>query len=90
MRCEHLDLIIDAIQQNLSKDELLGWEKKSDEEREVVIETIARRNTIQSAQQIYSESATLKKLADCKKIAIVASLYNVDTGRLEILDRASG
>ena len=88
--CEHLDLIIDAIQQNLSKDELLGWEKKSDEEREVVIETIARRNTIQSAQQIYSESATLKKLADCKKIAIVASLYNVDTGRLEILDRTSG
>jgi carbonic anhydrase/SulP family sulfate permease len=88
--CEHLDLIIDAIQQNLSKDELLGWEKKSDEEREVIIETIARRNTIQSAQQIYSESATLKKLADCKKIAIVASLYNVDTGRLEILDRTSG
>lgn len=83
--CDHLDLIIEAIQQNVEYGELSHWDEKSPDERQAIIEEVARKNALQSARQIYHDSTTLRNLYDSKKIAIVASIYNVETGRLEIL-----
>jgi carbonic anhydrase len=48
---------------------------------------VARRNAIQSAIRIYHDSSSLKNLADTGKIAILASVYNLETGALEILQK---
>jgi carbonic anhydrase len=85
--CEHLDLIIDAIQDSIDKEEIRRWDEKSEKDRQAIIDSVARRNAIQSANRIYSDSSTLRSLADSGKIAIVASIYNLENGGLEILSK---
>jgi carbonic anhydrase/SulP family sulfate permease len=85
--CDHLELIIDAIQESILPAEISGWDRKSQDERQAIVDLVARRNAIQSAIRIYHDSASLKNLADTGKIAIVASVYNLETGALEILQK---
>ncbi len=85
--CEHLDLIIDAIQDSIDKEEIRRWDEKSEKDRQAIIDSVTRRNAIQSANRIYSDSSTLRSLADSGKIAIVASIYNLENGGLEILSK---
>lgn len=85
--CQHLDVVIEDIQQNLSADELIGWTHWSELRRQQFVDDVARRNTIQSAQRIYEDSSTLRDLADTGRILIVAALYNLENGSIEILHR---
>jgi carbonic anhydrase/SulP family sulfate permease len=85
--CDHLDLIIDAIQESILPAEIASWDRKSDSERQAIIDSVARKNAIRSARQIYKDSTSLKNLADNGKIAIVASVYDLENGTLEILTK---
>ena len=85
--CEHLDLIIEAIHESVRNDDIYLWDRKSEPERQQIIDTVARRNAIESVRRIYSDSPSLRHLADTGKIAIVAALYNLESGELEILSR---
>ena len=85
--CDHLDLIIDAIQESILPAEIASWDRKSDSERQAVIDSVARKNAIRSAHRIYNDSSSLKNLADKGEIAIVASVYDLETGALEILTK---
>lgn len=85
--CDHLELIIDAIQESILPAEISGWDGKSESDRQAIVDLVARRNAIQSASRIYHDSSSLKNLADTGKIAIVASVYNLETGAIEVLTR---
>ena len=85
--CEHLDLIIEAIHESVRNDDTYLWDRKSEAERQQIIDTVARRNAVESVRRIYTDSPSLKHLADTGKIAIVAAMYNLETGELEILSR---
>jgi carbonic anhydrase len=86
--CEHLDLIIEAIHESVRKDDIDLWNHKSEPERQQIIDTVARRNAVESVRRIYSDSPSLRHLADTGKIAIIAAMYNLVSGELEILSRA--
>jgi carbonic anhydrase len=79
--------VIEDIQQNVSASELSGWTHWSEVRRQQFVDDVARRNTIQSAQRIYEGSSTLRNLADTGRILIVAALYNLENGSIEILHR---
>jgi carbonic anhydrase/SulP family sulfate permease len=85
--CQHLDIVIEDIQQNVSASELSGWTHWSEVRRQQFVDDVARRNTIQSAQRIYEGSSTLRNLADTGRILIAAALYNLENGSIEILHR---
>lgn len=85
--CEHLDLVIEAIHENVRSDDIYLWDRKSEVERQQIIDTVAKRNAVESVHRIYTDSPSLKHLADTGKIAIVAAMYNLENGELKILSR---
>jgi carbonic anhydrase/SulP family sulfate permease len=83
--CGHLDLIIEEIQKSIEPGSLRDWDRMTAEERQGVVDAVAKRNALNSARWIYRESETLQRLADAGKIAIVSAIYNLDQGAIEFL-----
>jgi carbonic anhydrase len=89
--CGHLDLIIAEIQKSVDRSAIERWESRSPEEKQAIIDAVARRNALNSVQWIYRESDTLRRMADTGQIAIVGALYNLENGAIEFMtDQAIG
>ncbi len=87
--CVHLDLIVAEIQRSIAPKSLHDWSERSPVERQQIIDDVARRNAIHSAEIIYQESETLRRLADEGQIAIVSGLYHLEDGSLEFFGQTS-
>ena len=86
--CEHLEHIARDIEEAIDDQTLAGFEKKSPEEREGVVSEVARQNVLDVVRSLHERSATLHRLAEEGKIAIVGAFYDVSTRELEILTGA--
>lgn len=84
--CSHLDLVIGDIQKSIPAQDLIHWEKLPNKAKQKIIDDVARRNAKQSARTIYQESQSLANLADQGKIAIVAAMYDLESGTIELLE----
>jgi carbonic anhydrase len=85
--CDHLNLIIQEIQKSIDSQILEGWDQHAPLVQQSIVDEVARRNTLNSVQWIYRESATLRRMADEGKIAIVGALYHIENGLIDFLTR---
>jgi carbonic anhydrase/SulP family sulfate permease len=97
--CDHLNLIIQEIQKSTDSKLLEGWDQHAPLVQQSIVDEVARRNALNSVQWIYRESATLRRMADEGRIAIVGALYHIESGIIDFmtheaigaaLDRSSG
>jgi carbonic anhydrase/SulP family sulfate permease len=85
LECDHLDLIIKEIQKSVDTRILAGWDEQLPDEKQRIIDEVAKRNVLNSVKWIYRESQTLRRLADGGKIAIVGALYHIESGVIDFM-----
>jgi carbonic anhydrase/SulP family sulfate permease len=83
--CQHLEPIIQEIQLSIDSATCQRMDRLSEEERSVFIESVARRNVLHAVKQILQESRSIRKLVEDGKIAVVGAVYDVATGKIDIL-----
>ncbi len=89
--CDHLDLIIDEIQKSIDPTVAPRIASASDELKKTIVDEVAKKNVIHAVNLIPQESATIQRLLDSNRIAIVGAMYDVVSGEIEFLtDQAIG
>ena len=83
--CQHLDHIVDDIQQSTDPILCQNAEKLSPVEKEALIDAVARLNVSRVVERMRAESQTLDRLVQEGRIAIVGAIYDVVTGEIEFL-----
>jgi len=83
--CQHLDYIVNDIQQSTDPASCRGIEARSADEKESLVNAVARRNVLQVVERMRAQSRTLDGLVRERRIAIVGAMYDVVTGEIEFL-----
>jgi len=83
--CQHLDYIVNDIQQSTDPASCRGIEARSADEKESLVNAVARRNVLQVVERMRAQSRTLDGLVREGRIAIVGAMYDVVTGEIEFL-----
>jgi carbonic anhydrase/SulP family sulfate permease len=84
--CEHLEPIVQEIQQSVHVHTLIASSEIDPREREKLVNLVARDNVLRSVRTIREESRTLARLANEGSIAIIGAMYDVVTGTIEFLN----
>jgi len=83
--CQHIDHIVQNIQQSTDSDTCRGAEQLSAAEKQSLVNTVARLNVLRVVTQIRQESQTLDGLAQNERIIIAGAMYDISTGDIEFL-----
>ncbi|MEZ6060396.1 MAG: SulP family inorganic anion transporter [Planctomycetaceae bacterium] len=83
--CEHLDSIVSTIGESICDQDRRILAESSPEEHVRHIDDISGRNVLRTVQLIRQRSATLRRLEDEGRIAIVGAMYDVESGKIRIL-----
>jgi carbonic anhydrase len=83
--CDHLDHIVSDIQQSVDLKTCASIGSMSPDEKQSYVDTVARRNVLTTIQTILKQSEALSRLVREGRIAIVAGMYDVATGKIEFL-----
>jgi carbonic anhydrase len=84
--CQHLDYIVNDLQQSTDQASCRGIETRPADEQESLINAVARRNVSQVVERMRAQSRTLDDLVREGRIAIVGAMYDVVTGEIEFLE----
>lgn len=80
--CSHLDSIVERISHSIGKDgQPIPMHNSA--EHGPYVENITRENVLHSVDLIFSESPSLRQLAEEGKIGLVGAVYNVASGNVE-------
>lgn len=85
MGCQHLDYIVNDIQQSTDPVACRGIEARPADEKESLVNAVARRNVLHVVERMRTQSRTLDGLVREGRIAIVGAMYDVVTGEIEFL-----
>jgi MFS superfamily sulfate permease-like transporter len=89
--CQHLDPILADIQSTVDHEACRHAAKLPPERKRAFIDDVARNHVLSVVQQIVADSETIRGLLEEGRIAVVGMLYDVGTGKMEImLDEALG
>lgn len=83
--CQHLDYILGDIQRTVDPKACKEASLLPPAGKAAFVDDVARRNVVSVVQQIVSDSGTLRGLVDEGRIAVVGVLYDVSTGKMELL-----
>lgn len=83
--CQHLDHIVNDIQQSIDPAICRDVEARPAAEKESFVNTVARRNVSRVVEQMCKQSQTLDGLVREGRIAMVGAMYDVVTGEIEFL-----
>jgi carbonic anhydrase/SulP family sulfate permease len=83
--CQHLDHIVNDIQQSIDPVTCRGVEERPADEKESLVNAVARRNVSRVVERMRQQSRTLDGLVRDRRIAIVGAMYDVVTGEIEFL-----
>jgi carbonic anhydrase len=83
--CQHLDHIVNDLQQSTDPATCRGFEDRPAAERESFLNGVARRNVARVVKRMREQSQTLNGLVREGRIAIVGAMYDVVTGEIEFL-----
>ena len=86
--CQHLEPIMQVIQQSIDPDTHERFLQMTIPEKEVFINGVARENVARVADIILGQSLTLNSLHRAGRVAIIGALYDVVTGEIEFLQHA--
>ena len=83
--CQHLDHIVNDIQQSTDPVTCRGVEARPGTEKESFVDAVARRNVLRVVEGMRKQSQTLEGLVRERRVAIVGVMYDVVTGEIEFL-----
>jgi carbonic anhydrase/SulP family sulfate permease len=83
--CQYLDSILEEIHPSIDLSQLNSIEPTNEAARNQFTENVARRNVIQSVQNIVEISQTIRNLVDEGRLAVVGAVYDVSSGKVEFL-----
>ena len=83
--CENLGTIITEIQESITPDALGTIPQMSTAERDLFINSVARRNVVRSVQMMRQQSYTLNELERTGRVVFVPAIYNIANGDIEFL-----
>jgi carbonic anhydrase/SulP family sulfate permease len=83
--CQHLEPIISDIQLSIDAATCQRMDQLTDAEKNAFVDAVAQRNVLRAVKQIMQESRTINALVRDDKIAVVGALYDVASGKIEIL-----
>lgn len=83
--CQHLAQIVEEIQQSIDPRTCRGLDRMTTSEKELFVDSVARRNVTRSVQMIIEQSGTLRHLVRRGKVMVVSAIYNIATGEIEFL-----
>ena len=63
------------------------FEQSTGDEQSRCVDEVARRNVALSVTRILEQSQTIKELADTNCIAVIGAMYDIVTGKIDLLDR---
>lgn len=86
--CQHLDTIIDEIRGSIGEAVLARYTRCNDPERSELVDDVARANVLRTVEQIREASSVLRDLEAAERIAIVGAMYDVVTGRVQLVTPA--
>ncbi len=81
--CQNIGSIVDAIRQTMAPADI--DRPSTPEEKENVVDLVARRNVMQVSETVWQRSQTLKELHEQGRVAIIGAMYDVITGAIEFL-----
>ena len=87
--CQHLEPIIQDIQQSIDPAMSIHFDQASAEEKTTMIETVAIRNVERSVEKILQESQTISQLVAEGRVAVVGAVFDVRTGKIHFLSSAA-
>lgn len=85
--CQHLEQVVEAIQESIEENERRDLASKSETERAGFADEVAGRNVSRQAELLEQQSETLRKLVLDGEIAIVGAMYDVNTGDMKFMTR---
>ncbi|MES2792415.1 MAG: SulP family inorganic anion transporter [Planctomycetota bacterium] len=83
--CQHLDTIVDEIQQSLDEHSCRRIQQAAPEEKQAFVDSISRQNVLRVVREIVDQSSTIQRLVDEGRIAVVGAMYDVSTGKIDFL-----
>ncbi len=86
--CQHLEPIVQAIQQSVDLNTCQRLAQLSAAEKETFVNEVARGNVARVTETLIRESQTLSHLHQEGRVAIIGAIYDVVTGEIEFLPHA--
>lgn len=83
--CPHLHAIVDEISHSVSEPECRRASQLSDEEREMFVDEVAKRNVQRTVDQILERSGPIREGVEAGRVIVVGALYDVKSGAIEFL-----
>jgi carbonic anhydrase len=88
--CQHLDHVVQDIQQSIDPVTCHGFAERSASEKEAFVNDVVRRNVGRVVETILTQSQTLNRLVLEGRIAVVGAIYDVATGQIVFAPEAVG
>lgn len=83
--CEHLEAIVQVIQQSINPVTCKRLEQLSPAETDTFINDVARGNVSNITEMVFGQSQMLNRLHHDGRVAIIGAIYDVVTGNIEFL-----
>ncbi len=97
--CQHLQAIVDEIAPSINGLTIEGvcahglsaevMQGLSPTEAEAMVDHVARRNVLHTAQRIVERSLVIRRSIEAGRVKVVGAMYDVRTGRVQILDASA-
>lgn len=83
--CPSLRPVLDQIKESITDTDCRELQHASHEKRASIIDAASRRNVARCVKRVVQQSPAIQRLVDEHQVAVVAALFNVDTGNIEFL-----
>jgi carbonic anhydrase/SulP family sulfate permease len=83
--CKHLEGIVQEIRHVIDDSSCQLLDRLSMVEQVALVDQIAKRNVNYVVAQIVEQSPTIRKLLEEKRIAVVGGVYDVGTGKIDLV-----
>jgi carbonic anhydrase len=89
--CDHLQFIVDDISPAVDEHARRRMPQASADEREVIVDGVARRHVQNVIESIREQSSALRDLEKAGKIKLIGGMYDVKSGNVELgIERPDG
>jgi carbonic anhydrase/SulP family sulfate permease len=85
--CDHLDELVGIIQGSIDPSQLKEFSNWADDKKRAFVDEVARKNVLNTMLYIRENSGILDRLTRENKIMMVGAIYDVNTGKVEFLDK---
>ncbi len=83
--CDNLDSVLADIALSIDRPALRTFSQLPEAEQQQVMDDVSKRHVLRSAEQVIELSPTIRRLVEEGKVAIVGSIFDVQSGHIEIL-----